>query len=439
MILVYKTLRSRADKIFFAKVEKDGFDLGDNRSPIDENDLPRISKAINEYCVGFNNYDPILKYLSKKEILDSNDLGLTYERYVSAENSNTHFDYVKLMDLCKIDWGNTSLTKKSYSDCGDYIGVSAAGPDGKMDFFEYEGGKVVISAIGANCGKVFYIKKKFTAIKNTIVLHDYSPKCAPKFLFFLFNKNIFPKRGGGQPFISKGDTSSVKIPLPSLEIQKDIVEELEQYQKVIDGAKQVVENYKPHFEIDESWDQIQIKNIGIVNKSTYKYFEEEEYTYIDVSSVGKGNGLIDHSNIIKSSDLPSRAKRKIKKGSLIISSVRPNLKGFSIIDFKPKNHVVSTGFMVLDVNEKYDNRFIYYSFYTKNVMNQMIARMGKGSYPSINQADFKELSLYIPPLEHQIKIADRLDNEFSIVRSNKKLIEVFAKKIEDRINKIWGE
>ena len=72
-------------------------------------------------------------------------------------------------------------------------------------------------------------------------------------------------------------------------------------------------------------------------------------------------------------------------------------------------------------------------------MNQMIARMGKGSYPSINQADFKELSIHIPSIEQQVKIADRLDFENSIVQSNKKLIEIYSKKIENRINKIWGE
>jgi len=256
---------------------------------------------------------------------------------------------------------------------------------------------------------------------------------------FRNNAKRFAQKAVNQASINTRSIRNLEIPLPSLEVQKEIVEELVEYQKVIDGAKQVVDNYKPHFEIDESWDQIKIENIGIINNSTYKHFEQEEYIYIDVSSVGKGNGLIDHSNIINSSDLPSRAKRKIKKGSVIISSVRPNLKGFSIIDFNPKNHVVSTGFMVLDVNEKFDNRFIYYSFYTKNVMNQMIARMGKGSYPSINQADFKELSIHIPSIEQQVKIADRLDFENSIVQSNKKLIEIYSKKIENRINKIWGE
>ena len=295
-------------------------------------------------------------------------------------------------------------------------------------------------------GKVAYVDKDYDYfIGGFMGIIRCSNLILPKYLYFNLSSSRFNN------YLAKVLTTTsinnltkkllygFQIPLPPLDVQKEIIVELDQYQKVIDGAQQVVDNYKPHFEINENWDQVKVDKIGVVNNSNYKYFEEEKYIYIDVSSVGKGNGLIDHSNIIKSKDLPSRAKRKIKKGSVIISSVRPNLKGFSIIDFTPKNHVVSTGFMVLDVNEKYDNRFIYYSFYTKNVMNQMISRMGKGSYPSINQADFKDLSLYIPPIENQIKIADRLDNEFRIIQSNKKLIEIFSKKIKDRINKIWGE
>ena len=64
---------------------------------------------------------------------------------------------------------------------------------------------------------------------------------------------------------------AIRNPSSTIEIQKEIVEELEQYQKVIDGAKQVVDSYKPHFEIDENWERIELSKLiefnqtGIVN------------------------------------------------------------------------------------------------------------------------------------------------------------------------------
>ena len=390
---------------------------------------------------------------------------MSYERYQKTE-INSDFDNVSLENYIELTRGvtfsknqTTSQSKKGILRANNIdLNKSKLNLDDLMYVLDEVKTKdsqklkkddifiCLASGSKTHIGKVAYVDKDYDYfIGGFMGIIRCSNLILPKYLYFNLSSikfNNYLRKVLTTTSINNLNKKllySFQIPLPPLDIQKEIVEELEQYQKVIDGAQQVVDNYKPHFEIDENWDQIKIENIGIINNSTYKHFEEEEYIYIDVSSVGKGNGLIDQSNIIKSSDLPSRAKRKIKKGSVIISSVRPNLKGFSIIDFNPKNHVVSTGFMVLDVNEKFDNRFIYYSFYTKYVMNQMIARMGKGSYPSINQADFKELSIYIPSIEHQVKIADRLDFENSVVQSNKKLIEIYSKRIEDRINKIWGE
>ena len=128
----------------------------------------------------------------------------------------------KLKEICAVDWGNTNLTKNAYIEDGEYLGVSAAGCDGKFDYYDFEAYTPVISAIGANCGKMFLPKKNFVAIKNTITLvpHECIDK---KYLYYAMVNNRIPKRGGGQPFISKGDTENYEIPCPSLSIQKGIV------------------------------------------------------------------------------------------------------------------------------------------------------------------------------------------------------------------------
>jgi len=55
------------------------------------------------------------------------------------------------------------------------------------------------------------------------------------------------------------EISNIKIPLPPIEVQQEIVAEIESYQKVIDGARQVVENYKPYIPVDPSWSLINQK------------------------------------------------------------------------------------------------------------------------------------------------------------------------------------
>ena len=52
-----------------------------------------------------------------------------------------------------------------------------------------------------------------------------------------------------------------KIPLPPLEVQNQIVEELDNYQKIIDGCRQVIENYKPSIDIDQSWEMVELNDL----------------------------------------------------------------------------------------------------------------------------------------------------------------------------------
>lgn len=144
---------------------------------------------------------------------------------------------VRLKEICKVDWGNTNLTKAAYTEGGEYLGVSATGCDGKFNYYDFEAYTPVISAIGANCGKMFLPQRKFVAIKNTITLvpHD----CIDgKYLYYAMINNRIPKRGGGQPFISKSDTENYEIPCPSLSIQREIVQIFDILSSIIKSRQQ---------------------------------------------------------------------------------------------------------------------------------------------------------------------------------------------------------
>ena len=150
-----------------------------------------------------------------------------------------------LKEIMKVDWGNTNLTKNScYHEDGKYLGVSAAGVDGKLNHFEYEDKGIVVSAIGANCGKVFYLSEKFTAIKNTMVLHSSIPSVNLKFYFYYFNSKIrFSRRGTGQPFLSKGDAEELLVPVPSKTTQDNIAKRMDDEASVVEGSRRLIETY----------------------------------------------------------------------------------------------------------------------------------------------------------------------------------------------------
>ncbi len=147
-----------------------------------------------------------------------------------------------LGDICKVDWGNTAITKKSYVENGKFLAVSATGGDGKLNHFEHEADVCVLSAIGAQCGKMFFPQQRFTAIKNTITLTPKADKVFSKFLYYLFTAIELPKRGAAQPFISKGDIQNFNVPfLPPLAEQKRIVTKLDAAFAEIDLAVEATE------------------------------------------------------------------------------------------------------------------------------------------------------------------------------------------------------
>ena len=120
----------------------------------------------------------------------------------------------RLGDITDLRWGDTSKTKASYVEEG-YDAYSASGLDGKMDHYDFDRKGVVLSAIGANCGKTWFASGKWSCIKNTIRFWSTDIRISTEFLFVAtLGEKFWPRRGAAQPFISQGDAEQTKILCP---------------------------------------------------------------------------------------------------------------------------------------------------------------------------------------------------------------------------------
>jgi restriction endonuclease S subunit len=145
----------------------------------------------------------------------------------AAEHNKSAWTTAQLSELVDIGWGDLQVTKKSYVQTG-YLAYSATGPDGFLPYFDYDSEGIIISAIGANCGKIFRAKGKWSCIKNTMRILPKSPSVLLDYLFhYLSDSSIFPKRGSGQPFIGQQDAREIEISFPSIAEQKKIIEFVE--------------------------------------------------------------------------------------------------------------------------------------------------------------------------------------------------------------------
>ncbi len=112
--------------------------------------------------------------------------------------------------------GGSATTKAAYVDEG-FTAFSAAGPDGFLPEFDVDGHGVVLSAVGARCGRTFRASGKWSSIANTIKIIPDHEGFEAWLYFVTSDPSIWPKRGSAQPFVSINDARGVRVVTPSRE------------------------------------------------------------------------------------------------------------------------------------------------------------------------------------------------------------------------------
>ncbi|MFA4833014.1 restriction endonuclease subunit S, partial [Helicobacter pylori] len=182
---------------------------------------------------------------------------------------------------------------------------------------------------------------------------------------------------------------------------------------------------------------LDLKNNSIIAINQNNYTKEDNYKkvcYLDTDNITNNRINAFLKIDLTKEKLPSRAKRKCSINSIIYSSVRPNQRHFGIIKEIPKNFLVSTAFIVIDVIdlEKLDPNYLYYYITQDKITHylQRIAECGTSSYPSITPLDFLNIKIKLYPLETQQKIAHTLSVLDQKIENNHKINELLHKILE---------
>ena len=146
-----------------------------------------------------------------------------------------------------------------------------------------------------------------------------------------------------------------------------------------------------------------------------------EFRYISLEDVDTGS-LTSYSEVTFG-DAPSRARRRIRKNDILVSTVRPNLMSHLLFKGQESNWVCSTGFSVVRCKPLTTNTgFIFFHLFARNVNKQIDTLITGSNYPAINSGDVRNLSIPIPSTEEQAAIATILsdmDSELSALEARR--------------------
>ncbi|WP_086982436.1 restriction endonuclease subunit S [Vibrio aphrogenes] len=184
-----------------------------------------------------------------------------------------------------------------------------------------------------------------------------------------------------------------------------------------------------NIEIPKSWEEKRLKFIASHNDESLPETTPDEFEmeYIDISSVDLIKG-IQAFEITTFEQAPSRARRLVKNGDTIVSTVRTYLKAIAPIKDVSDNTIVSTGFAVIRPREDIDAGYLSYFLQNQNFVELVVANSVGVSYPAINASDLVCIPAYYPKrIEEQEKIASFLDYKTQqidqLIEKKKELIE----------------
>jgi type I restriction enzyme M protein len=257
ILILDKALAPRSDTVAFFKVENDGFGLGAQRRAIEKNDLPQVQAELAAYLQALRSKAPTetvlaaastAQIVAKEKIAANGDYNLSGERYREGVTSTSTFPMVELGEVITLQRGY-DLPKQAWRD-GPYPIVGSNGIIGHHADWK-EIGPGVVTGRSGTIGKVHLIAAAYYWPHNTsLFVKDFKGN-EPKFVKVLLEA-IDLKSLGAQtaavPSLDRKNAHRVKVPLPPLAVQVELVAEIEGYQIEIERLKAEIANQEKNIQ-----------------------------------------------------------------------------------------------------------------------------------------------------------------------------------------------
>lgn len=473
ILLIDKSFARLKDEILFVKLNNDGFDLGAQRREIEGSEIPEIIRIVQKYHADLEPQtadDEILQHplvtIASKEQISKQDYILVGERYSSNSMPEGKYKVVSLGDksLFQVESGGTpSSDIPEYWD-GNIRWATLVDLPAANLITELKDTERTISPLGlekssakllpagtvlvstrATIGRVAiaeYETATNQGFKNIIVLDDsnISNRFVAYMMTALTDRMVSLASGGTFKEISKSNFLTLSIPLPPLTIQEQIVSELDNYQKIIDGARQVVDNYRPNIRIDFSWELKPLGQICDVRDGTHDSpkFVQDGFPLVTSKNIKNGTIILDDVNFISKEDYDKINQRsKVDKGDILMPMIG-TIGNPVIVDIEPTFAIKNVA-LIKFPGQKVKSKYVLFVLNSSLFAKYIEATKRGGTQNFISLKDIRSFNIPCPAVEIQERIIKEIEEEISIVEQNKRLIDIFKQKIADKISEVWGE
>lgn len=457
ILILDKSVARQAQTIGFFKIENDGFGLGAQRREIERNDLPQVRAEIGEYLrrlrtrESIEDFQPALGLIVAKEKIAANgDYNLSGERYREADQRSSEYPRVDLGEVVDILDSLRRPITKSDRKPGPYPYYGATGVLDYVEGFLFDEPLVLVGEDGAKWGpgenSAYAVEGKVWVNNHAHVLRPKRDRLLDRYLIEILNEaDLMPYiTGVTVPKLNQEKLRSIPIPLPPLEVQKEIVAEIEGYQKVIDGARAVVDNYRPHIAIDPDWPVVGIEEVAWFQEGpgirSYEY-ADKGYPMINVRCVRDGyidlsdaravkpelaNGQWNHFQV-EAGDILFTTSGTIGRVAVVETRHLPLLMNTSVVRFRAKRAAqLSSGYL--------------YHMLRSATFVENLKRMATGSAQlNLGPSHIRQMTIPLPPLDTQRAIVAEIEAEQALVNANRELIARFKNKTQATLARVWGE
>ncbi len=453
ILLMDKEYAKKSDEILFVKIENDGYALGAQRNAVRGGQLEDAIEVLKQFKSGSFTKSPLAHSVFKTEIAKNEDYNLSGGRYIVNTSFNSEFEKVKLEDVLDYEQPTNYIVESEEYNNSFKTPVLTAGKTFILGYTNEVNGvfnnplPVIIFDDFTTATQYvdFPFKVKSSAMK---ILKAKEEKASITFLFYLMQHIKFDSSDHKRYWISQ--YSQIQIPLPPLSVQKEIEAEIKSYQKIIDGAKMVVENYKPRIEIDPEWEIVDFENapfeiIDGDRGSNYPNgddFSSEGYClFLNTKNVRDNGFLFDELMFISKTKDELLRKGKLQREDVLLTT-RGTIGNTAYYDnsIPYENIRINSGMLIFRPNNKILlSEYLYYFFQTENCQAQFRNIISGAAQPQLPIRDLKSAKIPVPTIEIQRRVVELIKKEQELVNANNQLIEIFEQKIKDRIARVWGE